>query len=68
MLINARPHNALCRSHKHKCLSARGGGLIKDIYISSTGTCSSSSVQHFCQFVRGSDADTFVWVDPKMLR
>lgn len=38
MLINARPRHTLCCLHKHKCLPARGGGLIKDIHISSTGT------------------------------
>lgn len=50
MLINARPHYALCRSHKHKCLSACGGGLIKDIYISPTGTCKVSTLRRFCHF------------------
>ncbi|KAM6895797.1 serine/threonine-protein phosphatase 6 regulatory subunit 2a [Xenentodon cancila] len=38
MLINARPHHTLCCLHKHKCLPACGGGLIKDIYISFTET------------------------------
>lgn len=38
MLINARPHHTLCCLHKHKCLPARGGGLIKDIHILSPGT------------------------------
>ena len=44
MLINARPQHTLCRLHEHKCLPARGGGLIKDIHISSTGMC-----EHFTE-------------------
>lgn len=39
MLINARPRHTLCRLHKPKCLPARGGGLIKDILVSTTGMC-----------------------------
>lgn len=47
MLINARPRHTLCRLHKHKCLPARGGGLIKDIHISTTGRFEHVNVCHF---------------------